>query len=107
MLLCPDPFADQFVPHCVCRGLVEVQFGSDVAVLDQRVVEMAVEARLDRVDVLQLGQTPHGDLFLAIAGTLWRGHCFSLGSWLTRHTVHVHRSSKILYTGTCRNRCPC
>ena len=51
MLLSPDPPADKMVPHGVCRSLVEVQLGGDMAVLDQSVVKMAVEARLDRVDV--------------------------------------------------------
>lgn len=69
MLLGPDPLAHQVVPDSVGRRLVEVQLGGDVSVLDQGVVEVAVEAGLHRVDVLQLWQTPHGDLLLAVPRT--------------------------------------
>ena len=75
LLLCPDPLADEVVSHGVSRGLVKVQLGSDVAVLDQRMVKMAVEASLDRSNVFQLRKTPHGDLLLAVAGALRRRHC--------------------------------
>ena len=74
MLLCPDPLAHKVVPNGVSRGLVEVQLRCDVAVLDQGVVEVAVEAALDGGDVLQLRQTPHGDLLLTVARTLRRRH---------------------------------
>lgn len=74
MLLRPDPFPDQVVPHGVCRGLVEVKLGGYVAVLDQGVMQVAVEARLDRGHVFQLGKVPHRDLLLAVAWALRCGH---------------------------------
>ena len=74
MLLRPYPLAHELVAHRVGRGLVEVAGGGDVTVLDDGVVEVAVEGRLDSCHVLQLRDVAHGDLLLAIAGAVGGGH---------------------------------
>lgn len=74
MLLRPNPFPDQVVPHGVRRGLVKVELGGYVAVLDQGVVQVTVEARLDGGHVFQLGKAPHRNLLLAVAWALWCSH---------------------------------
>ena len=45
-----------------------------MAVLDDGLVEVAVERRLDSCHVLQLRDVAHGDLLLAVAGTHRGGH---------------------------------
>lgn len=74
VLLRPDPFPDQMVPHGVCRGLVEVELGGYVAVFDQGVVQVPVEASPDGGHVFQLGKMPHRDLLLAITWALRCSH---------------------------------
>ena len=74
VLLCPDPFPDQVVPHGVRGGLVEVELGGYVAVFDQGVVQVPVEASPHGGHVFQLGKMPHRDLLLAVTWALRCSH---------------------------------
>lgn len=74
MLLCSNPSSDQLVTHSVGCGHVEVTVGSDMAVFDDGVVQVAIEPSLDSCHVLQLRKVAHGDLLLAITGALRGSH---------------------------------
>lgn len=74
VLLRPYPLAHQVVANRVGHGLVEVVVGGYVAVLDEGMVEVAVEGPLDSCHVLQLRNVPHGDLLLSVAGALRGRH---------------------------------
>ena len=77
MLLCSYPSSYDPVANGVRSGLVEVARSGDVAVLDDGMVEMAVEGRLDSCHVLHLREVPHGDLLLAVPRALRGGHCWA------------------------------
>lgn len=81
VLLCPNPSTHQLVSDSVRGRHVEIVLGRHVAVLHQRVVEMAVEGALDSRHVLQLWDVPHGDLLLAVAGARRSGHDRSRNSF--------------------------
>ena len=55
-------------------GLVEVKLGGYVAVLDQGVVQVTVEASPHGGHVFQLGKMPHRDLLLAVTWALRCSH---------------------------------
>ena len=74
VLLRTNPSPHQLVAHGVSRGLVEVVGGGDVAVLDDGLVQVAVERRLDSCHVFQLRNVAHGDLLLAVGGALRVSH---------------------------------
>ena len=80
MLLGAHPFPHELVANREGRGLVEVVVSGHVAVLDQGLVEVPVEGRLDSCHVLQLGNVSHGDLLLAVAGALRRRHGWEVSS---------------------------
>ena len=70
-----------------------------MAVLDQGVVQVTVEARFNRGHVFQLGKVPHRDLLLAVAWARWCGHLvYSLT--LPVHSVNSETAVK-------KRRCPC
>ena len=74
VLLGPDPPGREMVLHGRGQGHVVVAGGGDVAVLDQGVVEVPVEARLHVRDVLDGGQGLHRDLLLAVRVGHGGGH---------------------------------
>lgn len=62
ILLRSDPSGDEVVADAVGEGEVVVPGGGDVAVLDEGVVEVPVEGRLGRLDVLDAGDAADTDL---------------------------------------------
>lgn len=81
VLLRPNPATHQLVANGVRGRLVEIVLGRHVAVLHQRVVEVAVEGALNSIHVLQLWDVPHGDLLLAVAGARRSSHGRSRNSF--------------------------
>lgn len=74
VLLSSDPARHQVVLDGVCQGKVVVTRGGHIAILDQGVMEMAVETLLDLVHILQHRNAPHTDLFALLLVRLWLRH---------------------------------
>ena len=74
MLLGSNPATNELVANGVGRRPVEIILCGNMAVLDEGVVEVAVEGSFHGGHVFQLRQVPHGDLLLAVARARRGGH---------------------------------
>jgi hypothetical protein len=74
VLLRPDPSRYHLVLNRVRQGEVVVPRGGHIPVFDQSVVEVSVERLLDRVDVVELGDSSDTDLLPSLAVRLRDGH---------------------------------
>ena len=67
MLLRPDPVAHELVAYSVGSSQVEVMLGGNMAILDQCLMEVSIEAQFYSIHILKLRNISHGDLLLPVA----------------------------------------
>ena len=88
VLLGADPSADEVISHGVCQRQVVVAVGGDIAVLDDRVVDVPTERLLHVRHVLDERDATHGDLLAPVLVRL------RLGSHRNNSRTDLHRADR-------------